>query len=192
MVIFVLFQKPMEVDVQKNRFALTRLGIASALVGLLAALGVAVAESPAQAVETGCSGCNASELQGCETSGYTTVGNYPLNGPAGNARNDIGYIQVLKRPSPSDPSKTRWCILTWHGSVTWKYNVYTYEKIGSRDQGSTSNPITWYYSDGGNFSTVAGGVALTPGTGRCPTFYGRIDWNGTTYSRTLNGGFACN
>lgn len=144
------------------------------------------------ALEAGCSGCSEAELLGCQSDGYTTVGTYPLRDAQGDDRNGIGYLHVLKRQSPSDPSNTRWCVMTKHGSTTYGEKLYTYVRIGSRDQGSTSNTITWYYSDGGDFATFAGGVALTPGEGRCPVFYGKIVRNGNTFQRTLNGSFTCN
>lgn len=62
-------------------------------------------------------------------------------------------------------------------------------KIGTRQQGDTSNPVTYNsssdYTDSGTFSSYAGGVALTPSDGRCAAVKLTVTKGGYTYVRFL-------
>ncbi|MEP6710174.1 MAG: hypothetical protein ABJA64_00455 [Candidatus Saccharibacteria bacterium] len=58
-------------------------------------------------------------------------------------------------------------------------------KIGTRKQGDTSNPVTYYYSDSGTVSSYIGGVALTPSDGRCAAVKLTVTKNSRSYTRFL-------
>lgn len=152
-------------------------------VSLLTAV-VLVSAPSAQAVTQ-------NERNGCKKDNYVYSYKYPLH--LGDASHkEIGYLMIKRRVSPSDNDNWRWCAIAKFGKKIKGTKHRAMIRIGSRDQGSTSNPVTWYYKNQGRFKYFAGGVALTPGNGRCPVVEGYIHYQGNKYARIANGNLPCN
>jgi hypothetical protein len=176
MVVFVLFQRPMEVDVQKNRFIsrIRKLGTLKAavlLVTLAAALAVIV---PSPALASGPLGSTSdAEKMGCLGTGYDQGnGSSKSVRYGGDAYQGIGYVQFRTRVSPSNPDNIRVCAVTWHGTTTWdKYRVTSVE-VGSQPKGGGTQDL--YFYDSANYKRYTEGRAITPGSGRCAVIHATI------------------
>jgi hypothetical protein len=190
MVIFVLFQKPMEVDVQKNRFIMRirKVSMAKLAVLLVAAAAAITVVIPSPALASGDLGStSAAERDGCLGTGYDqgNGGTWALR-YGGTAYQGIGYIRIRTRQSPSDPNKVRVCAVTWHGTTTWdKYRITAVE-VGSQPKGGGTQDL--YFWDRANYARYTEGRAITPGSGRCAVIHATIvSADGTkTYSVWVN------
>ncbi|MCA9327995.1 hypothetical protein KDA14_05690 [Candidatus Saccharibacteria bacterium] len=131
------------------------------------------------------------ERNGCKKDDYVVRYKYPLH--LGDASHkEIGYLLFKRRVSPSDSDNWRWCAIVKFGKEIKGTKHRAMIRIGSRDQGNTGNLVTWYYKNQGHFKYYAGGVALTPGNGRCPVIEGWILYQGNQYARIANGNLPCN
>ena len=117
------------------------------------------------------------EEAGC--GGYSTLAyaNYAVQ-YGGVSYPQYGNVYIYKKKN-SD-GNWRFCAI---GKVSTSTSATI--KIGTRAQGDTSNPVTWYYTDSGTFSSYAGGVALTPSDGRCAAVKFSVVRSGRTYTRFL-------
>lgn len=149
---------------------------ATVLMGVLSSFA-----SPAQAAPS------EEEKQGCTNDDYDRLRDFPVRGPNGSDRYDIGYGPYYERPSPSQDGNERACeylrLSDDIGQAWMLIKVGTYKKSGG--------DRIWYYSDSGTFSTRTDGMAITPQEGRCAIFKLVIKYDGVTYKRMVKG-ITCN
>lgn len=161
---------------QKNRF-ISRIRKAGAvkaalLIAVVAAIVAVIVPSPALA--SGDLGSTSdAERQGCLGTAYDqgNGGTWALR-YGGDAYQNIGYVQIRTRVSPSDPNKRRVCAVTWHGTSTWdKYRITAVE-VGSQPKGGGTQDL--YFWDKANYKRYTEGRAITPGSGRCAVVHATL------------------
>lgn len=175
MVSFVLFQPRMEVCMQKHRFISRIRKTHKLMIALsIAAAAIVAAIIPSPALASGDLGSTSdAERKGCLGTGYDqgNGGSWALR-YGGDAYQNIGYVQIRTRQSPSNPDNMRVCAVTWHGSSTWdKYRITAVE-VGSEPKGNGTQDL--YFWDRANYARYTEGRAITPGSGRCAVIHATL------------------
>ena len=160
---------------QKNRFiSRIRKAPKTMIALMIATVAIIAAIVPSPALASGDLGSTSdAERNSCIRTGYDqgTGGTWALRS-SGDAYENIGYVHIRTRVSPSNPDNMRICAFTRHGSSTWdKYRITAVE-VGSEPQGNGTQDL--YFWDRANYARYTEGRAITPGSGRCAVIHATL------------------